>query len=180
MRRIQALALACLFATPMAFAQNASPARMALAQKLFDLQQASSVFQTLEFNVIGGFMNQVGQNLGDKASCPALQPEAKAFRAKMDTAFNAMNDATFKQAALKVYTDTFTDDEMRQIIAFMQSPAGMKLTQSASDVAQKIMKAANDRAQPHEAEIKAQMSAFNDKVTKIASMCTPMAAPPKK
>ena len=80
MRRIQAIALVCMFATPLAFAQApASAAKTQLAQKLYDVSDAGSVFQALEFNVVSNIMGSIGQGLGDKASCAALQPEAQSF-----------------------------------------------------------------------------------------------------
>lgn len=185
MRSIQAIALACMFAAPLAFAQApASAAKTQLATKMYDIAGAGAVFQAMESNVIGRFMGELGQSLGDKASCAALQPEVQSFKTKMDGMFNTMNDAQFRQEAAKVYADTFTEDEMKQIIAFMQSPAGVKMTRVQGDLGQRIGKLAATHAQPHEADIRAAMATFADKVQNIAKTCpvapAPAAQPPSK
>jgi len=182
MRRIQVIALACMIATPLAAMAQTSPAKAQLAQKMYDISEAGSVFQALEYNVVGGIMGGIGQGLGDKASCPALQPEAQAFKTKMDTMFNGMNDASFRQQAAQVYADTFTEDEMRQIIAFMQSPAGIKMKRVQPDLVKRIGGIAEARAKVHEQEIRTAAGAFATNIQKIAATCpsTPAAQPPKK
>jgi hypothetical protein len=183
MRRILAIALACMVASPLAFAQApASPAKMQLANKMFDMNEAGSVFQQLEYNVVSNIMSGIGQSLGDKASCAALQPEAQSFKGKMDTLFTGMSDASFRQQASQIYADTFTDEEMRQIIAFMQSPAGQKMKRVQGDLFKKIGGLAETRAKAHEADIRTIASAFAGNVKNIAATCpsTPAATPLKK
>jgi hypothetical protein len=183
MRRIQAIAMVCMFATPLAFAQApASATKTQLAQKLYDVSDAGSVFQALEFNVVSNIMGSIGQGLGDKASCPALQPEAQSFKAKMDAMFSGMSNAQFRQDAAKVYADTYTEEEMRQIVTFYQSPTGQKLKRVQSEVNSRIGQLASARAQPHEAEIKAAATALAANVQKIAATCpaAPAAQPPSK
>ncbi len=172
MRLLNLSALALLLATPLAFAQApANPAKMQLAQKMFDISEAGSVFQALEYNVVGGIMGGIGQGLGDKASCPALQPEAQSFKSKMDATFNGMNDASFRQQAAQVYADTFSDDEMRQIIAFMQSPAGVKMKHVQPDLVKRIGGIAEARAKTHESDIRAAAGTFASNIQKIAATC---------
>lgn len=180
MRRIQAIALACMIATPLAALAQTPPAKMQLAQKMYDISEAGSVFQALEYNVVGGIMGGIGQSLGDKAGCAALQPEAQSFKGKMDTMFNAMNDASFRQQASQVYADTFTDDEMRQIIAFMQSPAGLKMKRVQPDLVKRIGGIAEARAKIHEPEIRTAASTFAGNIQKIAATCPAAPAPAKK
>ncbi|HTD28987.1 MAG TPA: DUF2059 domain-containing protein, partial [Xanthomonadaceae bacterium] len=107
----------------------------------------------------------------DKASCPALKPEAESFHTKMDTMFNGMSDASFRQQASQVYADTFTDDEMRQIIAFMQSPAGVKMKRVQPDLVKRIGGIAEARAKTREADIRTAASGFAANVQKIAATC---------
>ena len=131
MRRIQAIALACMVATPLAFAQASGPAsamKTQLALKMYDISGADAVFHDIENNIGSNIMDNMNQGLGDKAGCPALQPEVKTFRTKMDALFTGLNDASFRQEAAKVYSDTFTEAELKAIIAFEQSPAGQKLS----------------------------------------------------
>ena len=183
MRRILVIALACMLATPLAFAQApASPAKMQLASKMYDISEAGSVFQQMEFNIIGNIMGGIGQSLGDKSKCSALQPEAQSFKTKMDTVFNGMADATFRQQAEQAYADSFSDDEMRQIIAFMQSPAGMKMKRVQSDLFKRIGGIAETKVQAHESDIKAVVQTFTTNISNIAKTCpsTAPATPAKK
>ena len=187
MRRNLAIALACMVVAPMAFAQAPAPATAAktqLALKMYDISDASQVFQALEFNIVSNIMGGIGQSLGDKASCPALQPEAQSFRTKMDALFNGLNNPQFRQEAAKVYSDTFTEAEMKQIIAFRESPTGQKLDRVQSDMAKRIGGLAEARLKPHEAEVRAAATALNANVQKIAATCpaTPPSAqqPPAK
>ena len=173
-------------ATPLAFAQApASPAKLQLASKMYDISEAGSVFQQMEYNVIGNVMGGIGQTLGDKAKCAALQPEAQSFKTKMDGVFNGMADASFRQQAVQVYADSFTDDEMRQILAFMQSPAGLKMKRVQSDVFKRIGGIAETKAQTHETDIKTAIQTFSTNINNIAKTCPSTApatnaAPPAK
>lgn len=182
-RRIQAIALACMVVAPLAFAQApSSAAKMQLASKMYDVSEAGTVFQALEYNVVGGIMQNIGQGLGDKASCPALKPEVESFRTKMDTMFNGLSDASFRQQASQVYADSFTDDEMRQIIAFMQSPAGMKMKRIQPDLVKRIGGIAETRAKTREQDIRTAAQTFAKNVQTIAATCpsTPAPAAPAK
>jgi hypothetical protein len=184
MRLFKLTALALLLATPLAAMAQTSPAKMQLAQKMYDINETGSVFQSLEYSVVSNIMGNIGQGLGDKASCPALQPEAQTFKVKMDTLFNGMNDASFHQQALQVYADTFSEDEMRQIIAFMQSPAGIKMKRVMPEMSKRVGGIAEARMKAHEQEIRTAAGGFATNIQKIAATCpsTPAAAPqpPKK
>jgi len=180
MRRIQVIALACMIATPLAAMAQTSPAKMQLAQKMYDINETGSVFQSLEFSVVSNIMGGIGQSLGDKAGCAALQPEAQSFKTKMDTMFNGMNDASFRQQAVQVYADTFTDDEMRQIIAFMQSPAGVKMKRVMPEMSKRVGNIAEARMKTHEQEIRTAAGAFAGNIQKIAATCPTTPAQPAK
>jgi hypothetical protein len=181
MRRTHILALSCLLAAPVAFAQApqaASAFKMQLAMKMYDLSGADNVFRSIEADYGSNVMDGIGQGLGDKAGCEALKPEIQTYRTKLDGIFSGLNDASFKQEAAKVYADNYTEDEMRQIIAFEQSPAGKKLGKVQGEVNKRIVEVAVSRAKTH-AEIDATTSSFVNNVKKIAATCpsAPPAAP---
>jgi hypothetical protein len=195
MRRIQAIALACMVASPLALAQApapasapASPAKMQLASKMYDINGVGTVFQGMEYNIMTSTMEQIGQGLGDKASCPALQqsaiqPQVQTFKGKLDGVLNSLSDAQFRQQASKVFADAYTEEEMKQIIAFMQSPAGQKMARMGGEINQRIGALAMNRAKTHATEIGAAREDFAKSIDKIASTCPatpPPAAAPKK
>lgn len=173
MRRTLALALACMAVTPLAFAQTAavSPAKMELANKMFEVSGANNVFQALEYNIANNVMGSVAQGLGDKASCPALQPEAQSFKTKMDGIFGSLNDASFRQDAAKVFADNFSEDEMRQIIAFEQSPAGQKLQHMQPEILRRIGALAEARAKTRDNDIRTAAQTMVSNVQRIAATC---------
>ncbi len=179
MRRTLLIALACMAATPLALAQTAvSPAKMQLATKMYDVTGAGNVFQALEYNIANNIMGTVAQGLGDKASCPALQPEAASFKTKMDGIFGSFNDAAFRQQAAKVFADSFNEDEMRQIIAFEQSPAGQKLQRLQPEILRRIGGLAEAHAKTRDADIRTAAQTMVTNVKKIAETCpTPKPAP---
>ncbi len=186
MRRIQAIALACMVATPLAFAQApasapASAFKTQLAQKMYDISGADAVFKDIENNIGSSIMDTMNQGLGDKAGCPALQPELQTFRTKMDGLFSGLNDASFRQEASKVYADAFTEAELKQIIAFQQSPAGQKLSKVNGDLIKRIYAIAVSHAKTRENDIRTTENTFVTNVQKIAATCPsapPPAAPP--
>jgi hypothetical protein len=184
MRRIHTIALACLFAAPLAFAQApASAMKTQLALKMYDISGTDSVFRAMENDTGSNVMEGINQGLGDKAGCAALQPEVQSFRGKMDTLFAGLNDAQFRQDAAKVYSDTFTEDELKQIIAFQQSVAGQKLSKASGEVSKRIYAIAVARAKTRENDIRTTVSTFVTNVQKIAATCPSApaaAAPPAK
>lgn len=181
MRRLLILALSSLLVAPTVLAANEPSAfKMQLAQKMYDLSGVDNVFRSIENEIGSNVMDGISQGLGNKAGCAALQPELKSFHDKMDGLFTGLNDKQFRNDAAKVYADTFSEDELRQIIAFQQSPAGQKLSKVSSDIGKRIYLLAMAKAKTREAEIKNTESAFVGNIQKIAETCpvTPPAAPP--
>ncbi len=177
MRLLKFSALALLLASPVSMAQTASPAHMQLAAKMYDLSEPGSVFKAMQNNIMGNVMGSIGEGLGPKASCPALQPEAQTFQSKMDGIFAGFADAKFRTDAMKVYSDMFTDDEMKQIIAFMQSPAALKLKRLQPDIGKRVAALAEARVKSREGDIRAAADAMNANVQRIAATCPAAPAP---
>jgi hypothetical protein len=178
MRRTHILALSCLLVAPVALAQApVSAFKMQLAQKMYDISGTDNVFHSIENDIGSNIMDGVSQGLGDKAGCSALQPELKSFHDRMDTLFTGLNDSSFRQEAARVYADTFSEEELKQIIAFQQSPAGQKLSKANTDIGKRIYQIAVTKAKTRENDIRATESTFVGNVQKIAATC-PSAQPP--
>ncbi len=177
MRRLTVLALSCLIAVPVAFAQAPSAFKMQLALKMYDISGTDNIFRSIENDIGSNIMDGVSAGLGDKAGCAALQPELKNFHDKMDSLFTGLNDAAFRQEAAKVYADSFSEEELRQIIAFQQSPAGQKLSKINADIGKRIYQVALTKAKTRENDIRTAESAFVTNVQKIAATC-PATPPP--
>ena len=178
MRRTTLFALSCLFVVPVAMAQApVSASKMSLALQMYDVSGTANVFQSIENDIGGNVMDGISRGLGDKAGCAALKPELKSFHDKMDAVFTGLNDAAFRQEAAKVYADTFTEDELRQILAFQRSAAGQKLSKVNADIGKRIYEIAVNKAKTREDQIRNTESSFVTNVQKIAATC-PATPPP--
>jgi hypothetical protein len=66
----------------------------------------------------------------------------------------------------KLYTSTFTDDELKQMAAFYASPAGQKSLEKLPELMQRTAMIGASLAQPHSEELKAAMTARSDELKK--------------
>jgi hypothetical protein len=58
-----------------------------------------------------------------------------------------------------IYSETFTDEEMRQAAAFYSSPTGQKFLDKIPELTKKTGAIASELAQTHQAELKAMIAA---------------------
>jgi hypothetical protein len=65
-----------------------------------------------------------------------------------------------KPALAKVYTDTYTEEELDSILAFYQSPAGKALLQKVPDVIQRSMPVMIQMMSDLQPELKKMMEAI--------------------
>ncbi len=66
----------------------------------------------------------------------------------------------------KLYTSTFTDDELKQMAAFYASPAGKKSLEKLPELMQRTAMIGASLAQPHSDELKAAMTARSEELKK--------------
>ncbi len=66
----------------------------------------------------------------------------------------------------KLYTSTFTDDELKQMAAFYASPAGKKSLEKLPELMQRTAMIGAGLAQPHSEELKAAMTARSEELKK--------------
>ncbi len=117
-RPVWAAALALSLMSPASFA--ADPPNVALAKQMLEVTQATTVFTSL----IPGVVEQA--RLSYMQLNPALGKDlneiAPKIRADLQPRFSELVDDL-----AKIYADAFTQQEMKDIIAFYQTPAGKKL-----------------------------------------------------
>lgn len=180
MRLFKHTALALLLATPLAMAQTtapapaatpASPAAMQLAVKMVEIGDTGKVFNVIGGGIFQDMMSGFAQEAGNKGSCPALKPQVEAFGKQMQTMFDSYNDATFRQDVAKVYADVYTEQEMREIVAFMQSPTGRKMIAKQPELTQRIGTLGQTKVKLHEAEIRGAASAFEQRMKVTLATC---------
>jgi hypothetical protein len=147
-----ALALAIAAAAPAALAQGAKPsaAAMATAKQLVTVTGATALFSPL----IAGVVEQA--KLLYLQQNPMLQKDLNDIAAKLRTElaprFSEVTDEVARE-----YATHFTEQELKDILAFYQTPAGKKLLQEQPQVVNESMKFAQDWANKLSTEVTAKM-----------------------
>ncbi|HEV3409207.1 MAG TPA: DUF2059 domain-containing protein [Chthoniobacterales bacterium] len=157
------LALGVLISAPAALADEKSH-REATEQllNLMDMEKvmAQSVDQMLAI--------QVKQN-------PAMgqfEGQMRAFLGKY------MSWASVKEDMIKIYMTEFTEPEIKELIAFYQTPVGKKTVQKLPSLLQKSAELSQQRMQQHLPEL--QQAIQSQAASNAAKGASPAASPAKK
>lgn len=150
-RPLQAAAVAAaLLVAPSAFAQAPSAAAMATAHQLVNVTGATALFSPL----IAGVVEQA--KLLYLQQNPALANDlneiAAKLRAELQPRFVEVQDEV-----AKLYAEHFTEQELKEILAFYQSPVGKKVLSEQPKVVEGSMKFAQDWANKLSEEVTAKM-----------------------
>ena len=141
--------------TPTATAASAA-ASAAAAMELFTAMKLQSNIQDTAAAMID---SEVGRN-------PGLNP----FRETMLTWLKKyMTWDAMVPELTKLYTSTFTDDELKQMAKFYGSPAGKKSLEKLPELMQRTAMIGAGLAQPHSDELKAAMTARSEELKKEAA-----------
>lgn len=164
------VAVAALATAP-AYAQDA--ARKELATRIVNLQKshdmdaliaqlASSATETVVSTWLPK-LDTVPQNR-QKAAADQLDAELKKFNEDNVRTIKAKNDRVSVDVLVPVYAERFTTDELRQLVAFMESPVIKKYyaanPQLANMLAQKLVEATR-------ADVEARIKAFDARAAQI-------------
>lgn len=144
-----ALSLTC--ASPAAFGQaQPSPAAMAAAKELITITGANTIFNPL----IAGVVEQakVLYLQQDPALAKDLNEIAANMRTQLAPRFSELNDEV-----ARLYTADFSEQELKDILAFYKSPAGQKLLEQQPKVIDNSMKFAQNWANKLSDEVVAKM-----------------------
>ncbi len=74
---------------------------------------------------------------------------------------------------VKMYTDTFTEAELKQMAQFYASPAGQKSLEKLPEMMQRTAMAGARISQPHQDELRAAMTARSEELKKQAGGAAP-------
>lgn len=150
MPRLRALALACgaLLLPVCLTAQPATtpiaPSHMAAARAFVDALRLSEVAAA---GVNVSIDEQVRAN-------PALEP----FRTTMkEWGIALFTTDEAKNAFAEVYASTFTESELRQLVAFYQTPLGQKVAASQATLTARGAEIGRNLAQAHQADLMARV-----------------------
>lgn len=148
--RLAALGVALVTFSPLAHAQQPSAAAISSAKELISITGATTLFSPL----IAGVVEQakvlfLQQN-------PALSKDlneiATRMRADLQPRFTELTDEV-----ARLYSQNFTEQELKDILAFYKTPAGKKLLTAQPQVVDASMKFAQDWANKLSDQVIAKM-----------------------
>ncbi|MDO8359489.1 MAG: DUF2059 domain-containing protein [Devosia sp.] len=123
-----ALALSLVFgAVAPVLAQEIPPEQLQLARRYVDLTDKAGIYEAVLVQTAAQTSKLLSQ------SNPEISDKIDAAIGKILEQYKGKKDDLFNQFA-RVYATTFTQDELTQIVAFYETPAGNKLASSALDI----------------------------------------------
>lgn len=149
--RLAAVALSLTCASPAAFAQaQPTPAATATAKELITVTGANTIFNPL----IAGVVEQA--KLLYLQQNPGLAKDLNEIAAKLRTDL-APRFIELSDEVARLYTADFSEQELKDILAFYKSPAGQKLLKQQPKVIDNSMKFAQTWANKLSDEVVAKM-----------------------
>jgi hypothetical protein len=150
--RPAAVAIALVAFSPAAHSQQPSAAAMATAKELVKVTGATDLFNPLIAGVV------------EQAKLLFLQQDPSLIKDLNEVAAKLRSDLTPRFAEVtdevaRLYASHFTDQELKDIFAFYQSPVGKKLLAQQSQVIDASMKFAQTWANKLSDEVVAKMRA---------------------
>jgi hypothetical protein len=143
-----ALCLSLLAASPSAFAADAG--NVATAKQILDITGGLKVFSPLVAGVVEqARLFYLQQN---PAFAKDLNEIAAQMRNELEPRFSELSDAIAMQ-----YADAFSEAEMKQILAFYQSPVGKKVIALQPKLTDQSMQFAQDWANKLSEQVTARM-----------------------
>jgi hypothetical protein len=126
------LVISAMISIP-AFAQEVAPDHLALARKYVDLTDQSAIYEvTLVQTGIETMRTLIGQN-------PEMLDEIDTAVGKVLEQYKGKKGELLDQFA-RVYALNFSPEELQQIVAFYESPVGIKLATSNAEVNQDLQR----------------------------------------
>ena len=150
--RVGALAIGLIALAPAAYGQQPSAAAMATAKELITATGATAVFSPLIAGVVEQskllFLQQ------DPGLAKDLNEISAQIRADLAPRFSELTNEV-----ATLYATHFTEDELKAILAFYQSPVGKKLLVTQPRLIDSSMKFAGDWANKLSGEVTTKMRA---------------------
>jgi hypothetical protein len=145
-------ALAQQSAAPQAAQPKLSPTAMLLAKELIDIKGAASAYDPLVSGVIEYHKNFFLQNNPNLAG--DLSQVAQKLAADL-----APRKVEMQQELTRIYASHFTEQELKDALAFYKTPLGKKLISEEPKALEESMKAADDWSRKFAIEVDAKFRA---------------------
>jgi hypothetical protein len=179
MYRKLAVLVACFLALSNVFcAATESKAQDTKTQLAIELMQASHFDRNLQLmkQQIPAMMEKQFDGL---AACDAAQPAMKEFSGAVAGKVSGVLDSEdLKIDIAAVYAETFSEDELREVIAFYQSPLGRKLLDRMPELMQKSMQISQDRMKPIMSDVQKLGEQYAPRIREAAKTCQASTAQP--
>ena len=121
------LSLAMFAVSVPAMAQEVPPEQLALARKYVDLTDSAGVYEIALVDIgMGSLTELTKQN-------PEIASEIDLAIGKVLETYQSRKGELMDQFA-RIYAQRFTIEELQQIVAFYESPTGLKLSQANTEV----------------------------------------------
>jgi hypothetical protein len=121
--------LAC---APAGLAQQPSTTAMSTARELIAVKGATNMYDT----VIPGVIEQA-KNLFLRTN-PSLSKDLNEVAAKLKTDYAARN-TELRESVVKIYASHFTEQELKEALAFYKTPVGRKLIEHEPKILEQSM-----------------------------------------
>jgi hypothetical protein len=156
MKKLLLTLLACSCALVSAYAQTSTAPSDASLKELLQLSGSEKLINDMQQQMKGMFANSMKQALPSQG----VSAEQTAMMEKMQTKMSdllseELSWSNMEALYLGVYKESFTQDEINQLIAFYKSPTGQMFVQKMPTVMQKTMLATQQRMGPLMEKIRA-------------------------
>ncbi|MCF8477001.1 MAG: DUF2059 domain-containing protein [Pseudolabrys sp.] len=150
--RLAIIAATMILSAPAAYAQNQSPAALLTAAQIVKVTGAANLFNPLVAGVVEQAKNLFLQQ--DPGLGGDLNEVAAKMRADLEP---RLSELTGEVA--RIYATHFSEEELKELLAFYNSPVGKKLVQEQPNIVNDSLKFAQDWANTLSDEVVKKMRA---------------------
>jgi uncharacterized protein len=142
--------------------------KTALAIQVLEVTKFDNIVKAMQQQVGAGIRSQFPQY----ADCADAQPVMDEFvGAVSDKVAQTVGSDDFKADIAAIYSESFSAEELREIIDFYQSPLGRKWIERMPELMQKSMQISQSRLQAMTPEITAIGETYGKRLNEASKMC---------
>jgi hypothetical protein len=158
----------CIAATAFAEAPGKVDAKTELAMQLMVVTNVDRTMQQMA-DQVPAMMEKQFESYG---SCPASSAVVREMSAKMgEKVTSVLKSDAMKIDIASVYAEVFSEDELRETIAFYKSPLGHKLLERMPELMQKSMQISQDRMKDVMPELQKLGEQYDERIREAAATC---------
>jgi hypothetical protein len=177
MKRIALALFAVALASP-AIARADDASKLSKIEELFTVMNVEQTQKQIIDLSQRQIRDAAQQQFHGGTPTPEQQKKFQDFQAKIATVVNGqISWPIVKPAFIKLYSDTYTEDELAGILAFYKSPAGHALLTKNPELTVKVVAVSRERLQQAQAQILGLIQDFGKDINTPASAAPAPAAP---